>query len=307
LVCIFPVTSSIGCAAVEELLLRDSDAPVRVRAVVATESEKSEMEQKYVAYGERLQVIILTDMTNEEEVSQVFKGVDRAVIIPREDATVMDIAFKRAKQSGVIHTSLVSLNDHMAGSPIGMRFAEWEQTLIANSMNYTILRTSPMMDLLLQFAPSLKRPAAASTDLNSPPTAGTQVVHHWYGNGYFCPVHPHDVGVAVASVLIEGPTYYGNQTLTMYGPQSASFAHMCKELSNVLGYPIEPIADIDTPEKLKERLSGNYPGAVLDDMVLHQEMISKLDDRTPTRDLFQLIGPELTVRDFITENKTLFQ
>ena len=291
LMCVWPAEGLVGQAALKALLIQEGASPARVRAVVVSAEAKAELESQYAGKS-NFEAVVVADITNGQA---ALNGVDRLLLIPNESDPALaatETVIAQTKEAAVAHVCLISIHTALLTTAIGTRFAALEKLVAAGGLSYTVIRTSPKMDLIFQFAKDVK--------------AEGHKVHHWLSTGVFFPVDPSDVGKAGAAAIIEGPLMYGNRTFLLQGPQQGTFNDMCGELSNVLGFHVEPVADIDTFIKQKERLQGSYPDAVLEDVILLHEQIGRMNDQTVTTDLYQLIGPRSTLKQFLTKYKSKF-
>jgi uncharacterized protein YbjT (DUF2867 family) len=265
----------------------------RIRAVVRSEDHKTEINTRFP--NETRLEILIADFEKSDSVQAACEGVDSLLVIPPEKLerfSVIDEAFKTAYNVGVSHTILFSVSKALDNTAIGRKFNAWERVLEQNSHSYTIIQSSLFQDLMFHFAEQVRKPEHR--------------VHHWLGNGRFCPIDARDVGEACAAVLREGPIEHHGHTYSLYGPQALSFGDMVNTLSKVLGYKLEAIPDI-TSEQVRATMQGKLPSFNIEEVVQAHEAVAKGMDIGTTPDLIKLTGHSTTIQAFFEEFRNKFE
>jgi uncharacterized protein YbjT (DUF2867 family) len=261
--------------------------------VVRRAEHRAELEARFPK-ATRLE-IVTGDLEQPQTIAKAFEGVDSLLLIPPEKVerfSVIDETIKAAYAAGVGHVILFSVSKALDATAIGRKFNAWERVLEQNAHSYTIIQSSLFQDLMFVFADQIKQPERR--------------VHHWLGNGMFCPVDARDVGEACAAVLREGPIEHQGRTYSLYGPQALNFGQMTQILSKVLGYEITATPDI-TSEQVRATMQGKLPSFNVEEVIQAHECVAKGTDIARTPDLLKLTGQARTIQAFFEDYKTYFE
>src|SRR5215207_8812169 len=170
------------------------------------------------------------DFDDPSTLAEAFAGVDRLLLISTDALDGTDRrqvqhrnAINAAAQAGVKHVIYTSLTRPEPGSPIAIAPDHYttEQALVANSLDWTVLRNNVYTDYLLQ---SLPRAVA---------TGQLVVVAGDGKTGY---VTREDCARAAAAALAEDSS--GRTTLDITGPASITQAELAEITSAVAGRPM---------------------------------------------------------------------
>lgn len=290
LICILPSSGRVGTNTLSSLMRDNSQG--RIRSVVRNEDHKRNLERMF-GNATRLEIVI-GDIEQTETIRAALQGVDTLLIIPPEKMerfSLIDETIKIAYDAGVSHTILFSVTKSLDSTAIGKKFHAWERVLEKHSHSFTIIRSSLFQDLMFYFAEQITKPE--------------HKVHHWLGNGRFCPVDSRDVGDACAAVLREGPIEHHAHIYSLNGPQVLSFSEMVAILSKVLGYHIEAVPDI-TSDQVRATLEDKLPSFNVEEVVQAHECVANGNDTMMTPDLIKLTGQSRTVQAFFEDNADHF-
>jgi uncharacterized protein YbjT (DUF2867 family) len=287
---LMPASGRVGTSTL--MALMNDPAHGRVRAVVHTAAAQNEITNMF-ANATNLEVVH-GDFEDEASVRAAFDGADSIMIIPPERLerfSALDHAITLASELGATHTVLFSVSQGLDQTAIGRKFNAWERVLEHHSESFTIIHCTFFHDLMFYFADQIKH--------------DDHQVHHWLGNGKFCPVDARDVGEAAAAVLREGPLVHHCKSYSLYGPQALSFQDMLDKLGIVLGYKVYAQPDI-TSEQVRNTMDGKLPSFNIEEVVQAQEVVGMGGDARMTPDLLKLVGHAHTVQSFCEDNKHVF-
>jgi len=291
LVCILPSSGRVGTNTLAALMRDKSHG--RIRAIVRGAEHKTELETTFPK-NDRIE-IVNGDLEQPDTIRAALEGVDSLLIIPPEKLerfSLIDETIKAAYNAGVGHTILFSVSKALDATAIGRKFNAWERVLEQNSHSFTIIQSSLFQDLMFTFAEQIKAPERR--------------VHHWLGQGKFCPVDARDVGEACAAVLREGPLEHHSHTYSLYGPQALNFGDMVQTLSKVLGYEIEAVPDI-TSDQIRATMQGKLPSFNIEEVVQAHECVATGMDIIKTPDLIMLTGQARTIQAFYEDYRSRFE
>jgi len=290
LVCILPASGRVGSATLKALM-EDRFHP-RIRALVRTVERRAEIESIYGANASL--EIVLGDFENENTIREALVGVDSVILIPPEKLerfSLIDHAIKIAHEQGVSHSILFSASSALGPTAMGTKFRAWERVLRRNSSSWTVLQSTLFFDLMFSFANAIKTPL--------------HHVHHWLGNGKFCPVDSRDVGDACQVVLREGPLEHHGRTYVLCGPQAVNFNEMCEILSSIVGFQIRTFPDV-TLDQVRDLMEDKLPSFNIEEVIQAQEAITNCNDVEANTDLLKLVGCARPLRQFFEDYKSKF-
>jgi uncharacterized protein YbjT (DUF2867 family) len=278
------VTGASGRAGAEMVKsLRAAGA--RVRAAIHYPDHEAESRATAVEYVE-------VDFDHPETLETAFRGVDKAVLITPEEATMVQMTANlvdAAERAGV--GSLLRVSFIHADAGIGGRLLRWhreaEELVAASPIPSACLRpNSYMQNFVTMYAPSIFTRGAFFTPM---------------GQGRISYVDGRDVAEAAAEILL-GSGHEG-RTYSLTGPEPLSHGEIAEILSRETGQSIRyvDVGEEDACMALERR--GASPELV--EALCELWLAMRHDEFAPTSDGFELVTAHAPTRfaDFVREHR----
>jgi uncharacterized protein YbjT (DUF2867 family) len=276
-------TDDVGKAVLAGL----SEKPVAVRAFVSKPGN--------VTSGANIEVVE-GNFESEADVRRALVGVDTAFLATETCPAMVDLQSKfiaLAKISGVrrlVHLSGVGANTQICCARTLRWLGQLEATAATSGMTVTHLRSTFMMQNLLQFAPSIKQEGVIAGPFRS---------------GRWTFVDARDVG-AVGAVALLGDQH-ADQTYVVTGSESLSYKEVAERLSNTLGKPVRYMDITANEARGRLQAAGANPVMVEATLELWDACASNLVNVAPTNIVQELTGraPRL-LEEFIKDHRQQF-
>ena len=219
------VTGEVGRAILAEL----ANQPVRVRALLPTGAELP-------IQAPNIEVARCDGTGDERMLHQAVEGVEAAFIASAVSPQMAEshlrfvAAAKAAGVQRIVQSSVVGADPKMCCARVLRWFGQAETTAESSSIGITRLRSTNLLQHLLEFAPSI-----AQQGLIAGPFRTT--LWNW--------VDARDVG-AVAATILRSSAHIG-QTYTVTGAESMNYPQIAERIGRVLEKPVR-YADITANE-----------------------------------------------------------
>jgi uncharacterized protein YbjT (DUF2867 family) len=180
------------------------------------------------------------DLVDPRSLSDLFRQVHAMFLLTGNGAdlaTLQSNAIQAARNAGVkyvVKLSALGASDH-SKSPIGRAHYEVETELIASGLVWTILRPHVFMQNLLDQAPSIARDSR---------------IYAASGEGKIPFIDTRDIAAVAAVALTQ--TGHEAKKYVLTGPQALSYHDVAQILSQVVGRPVEYVAQ--SPEETRDRM-----------------------------------------------------
>jgi uncharacterized protein YbjT (DUF2867 family) len=277
-------TGDVGGAVLAGL----ADKPVAVRAFACDRAE--------VTIKAANIEVIRGDFTSDADMRQALEGVEAAFLATETCPAMVDMQSKfiaLAKIGGVrrlVHLSGVGANVQICCARTLRWLGQLEATASSSGMTVTHLRSTFMMQNLLQFAPSIKREGLIAGPFRS---------------GRWTFVDAQDVGAVGAVALLN--EQYDGQTLIVTGSESLSYKEVAARLSTALGKPVRYMDITANEARGRLQAAGHNPVMIEAMLELWDACASNLVNVAPTNIVQELIGrPPRSLEDFVAANRAQF-
>lgn len=168
--------------------------------------------------------IVTGDFDRPDTLDAAMRGIETVILVspavPTQEIAVIASAVRQGARHIVKITSKAS-----ADSPVERRRgqAQIEAYLDTSGLSYTLLRANAYMQNLLALAPTIKQSRRFLMSA---------------GDGQVGMIDARDVAATAAKVAAE-PKVHADRVYWLTGPELISYNDVAKELSDMLGYPVE--------------------------------------------------------------------
>jgi uncharacterized protein YbjT (DUF2867 family) len=277
-------TGDVGKAVLAGL----TDKPVAVRAFVHSTRD-------ITTHAANIEVF-QGNFENEADVRRALAGVDAAFLATETCPAMVDLQSKfiaLAKISGVrrlVHLSGVGANTQICCARTLRWLGQLEATAATSGMTVTHLRSTFMMQNLLQFASSIKQEGVIAGPFRS---------------GRWTFVDARDVGAVGAVALLNDK--HDDQTYVVTGSESLSYKEVAERLTSTLDKPVRYLDITANEARGRLQASGANPVMIEATLELWDACASNLVNVAPTNIVQELTGraPRL-LTEFIADHRQQF-
>lgn len=277
-------TGDVGGAVLAGL----ADKPVAVRAFVG---DRADITIKAANIE-----VVRGDFSSDADMRRALEGVDAAFLATEICPAMVDMQSKfiaLAKIGGVrrlVHLSGVGANLQICCARTLRWLGQLEATASSSGMTVTHLRSTFMMQNLLQFAAEIKREGLIAGPFRS---------------GRWTFVDAQDVGAVGAVVLLN--EQHDGQTFVVTGSESLSYKTVAERFSVALGKPVRYVDITANEARGKLQAAGHNPVMVEATLELWDACASNLVNVAPTNIVQELTGrPPRSLEDFIAAHRAQF-
>ncbi len=277
-------TGDVGGAVLAGL----ADKPVAVRAFVG---DRADITIKAANIE-----VVRGDFSSDADMRRALEGVDAAFLATEICPAMVDMQSKfiaLAKIGGVrrlVHLSGVGANLQICCARTLRWLGQLEATASSSGMTVTHLRSTFMMQNLLQFAAEIKREGLIAGPFRS---------------GRWTFVDAQDVGAVGAVVLLN--EQHDGQTFVVTGSESLSYKAVAERFSVALGKPVRYVDITANEARGKLQAAGHNPVMVEATLELWDACASNLVNVAPTNIVQELTGrPPRSLEDFIAAHRAQF-
>ena len=277
-------TGDVGGAVLAGL----ADKPVAVRAFVGDRAD--------VTIKAANIEVVQGDFSSDADMRRALEGVDAAFLATETCPAMVDMQSKfiaLAKIGGVrrlVHLSGVGANIQICCARTLRWLGQLEATASSSGMTVTHLRSTFMMQNLLQFASSIKREGLIAGPFRS---------------GRWTFVDAQDVGAVGAVALLN--EQHDGQTFVVTGSESLSYQAVAERFSVALGKPVRYMDITANEARGRLQAAGHNPVMVEATLELWDACASNLVNVAPTNIVQELTGrPPRSLEDFIAAHRAQF-
>lgn len=277
-------TGDVGGAVLAGL----ADKPVAVRAFVG---DRADITIKAANIE-----VVRGDFSSDADMRRALEGVDAAFLATETCPAMVDMQSKfiaLAKIGGVrrlVHLSGVGANLQICCARTLRWLGQLEATASSSGMTVTHLRSTFMMQNLLQFASEIKREGLIAGPFRS---------------GHWTFVDAQDVGAVGAVVLLN--EQHDGQAFVVTGSESLSYKTVAERFSAALGKPVRYVDITANEARGKLQAAGHNPVMVEATLELWDACASNLVNVAPTNIVQELTGrPPRSLEDFIAAHRAQF-
>jgi uncharacterized protein YbjT (DUF2867 family) len=235
--------------------------------------------------------IVTGDFDRPDTLDAAMSGIDTVLLVspavPAQEIAVIDSAVRQGAKHVIKITSKAS-----ADSPVDRRRgqAQIEAHLETTGLAYTLLRSNAYMQNLLALAPMIKQ------------TGGFLMSA---GDGRVGMIDARDVA-ATAAAVATAPGEHAGRTYWLTGPGLITYTDIARELSDVLGHPVE-YRQISPAEHRAAMIQAGVPDAVATSNAQAFGLIAEGDAAWLSDDVESITGTApRTLHTFIADHVAAF-